>query len=119
MSKHRRQVPGPVARDHPGAHRAGEAGPESPVIAGEVLHRSASARHHRPSTSHQLREVVVWMLVAVVLVPVAMHWAGAGWSSSAGMGALLLLLAGLCAAALLATARIGRAAEGSDPSRGT
>lgn len=51
-------------------------------------------RHgHRRGKPEQLREVLVWVPFACLLVPVVLRWSGSSWTSALLVGGLLALVA--------------------------
>jgi len=49
----------------------------------------------------RLREALIWVPFSCALVPLALHWSGAGWQTALGAAALLTVLAALCLGALV------------------
>ncbi len=49
----------------------------------------------------RLREALIWVPFSCALVPLALHWSGAGWQTALGVAALLAVLAALCLGALV------------------
>jgi hypothetical protein len=78
VSKHRRPPASPAGR-----------------AASRLAERRATHRLPEP-----LGDVLLWGVLAAVVVPLVLVWAGASWATALGVAVLLAALVGICVVAL-------------------